>query len=86
MTAIISSVGVKAEYVSLGRQSLCCEVQSKGKTRSRAEKKGKAGGDAYVIIVFSLASPAPRVLESPLLDLEARGFVIALFGGANGTP
>lgn len=69
----------------IGSPCVVNEVQSEGKTRSRAEK-GKAGGNAYVIIVFSLASPAPRVLELSLLDLEARGssFVIALLGGANG--
>lgn len=48
----------------VGSPCVVNEVQSKGKTRSRAEKKGKAGGDAYVIIVFSLASPAPRVATS----------------------
>lgn len=63
----------------IGSPCVVYEVRDRGKTRSRAEK-GKAGGDAYVIIVFSLASS----VESSLL--ETRGFqrfVIALFGRTN---
>lgn len=50
----------------VGSPCVVYEVWDRGKTRSRAEKKGKAGGDAYVIIVFSLASS----VESSLLELE----------------
>lgn len=72
-------MGLKDEDESLDSQfprCVVCEVRGRRKTRARVEKKkkGKAGGDAYVIICFSLAPSCWPKLQTPSKFLESSLF------------